>query len=112
MGSSHKSISGRERQGHTHTGPPCLCLCLWMGGYPQFHEADSARRSGVCFKDSNVLNAVGREWEASVSNLSEKPCFEKVVACLGVKALIWLSLLMYGMASKDTHNKRQGEWKF
>lgn len=54
---------------------------------------------------------MGREWEASVSDLSEEPCFEKVVACLGVKALIWLSLLMYGMASKDTHNKGRGEWK-
>lgn len=52
---------------------------------------------------------MGREREASVSDLSEELCFEKVVASLGVKALIWLSLLMYGMASKDTHNKGRGE---
>ena len=45
----------------------------------------------------------------SIDGSREEPCFEKVVACLGVKALIWLSLLMYGMASKDTHNKGRGE---
>lgn len=61
--------------------------------------------------DLGVLNPGSSEQEAFQSSLSEKLCFQKVLACLGIKKCIWLLFPVWGTASKDIHKERKSEQK-